>query len=111
MLSRYRCDVCIKIILETGCLSRNELVKSCEICQQAGAACVKTSTGIFSTGADPDDIVLMRSAVGETMDVKASGGIRTYDQTLIMLDAGASKIGTSAGIQIINQALEFKKQG
>ena len=87
----------VKVILETCELSKEEIVTACQLVQQAGAQFVKTSTGFAARGADPDDIKLMRKSVGEAMGVKASGGIRTLDQALSMLEAGANRIGVSAG--------------
>lgn len=87
----------VKVILETCELSKEEIVTACHLVQQAGAQFVKTSTGFAARGADPDDIKLMRKTVGEAMGVKASGGIRTLDQALSMLEAGANRIGVSAG--------------
>ncbi len=87
----------VKVILETCELSKDEIVIACQLVQQAGAQFVKTSTGFAARGADPIDIKLMRETVGPTMGVKASGGIRTLDQALSMLEAGANRIGVSAG--------------
>jgi deoxyribose-phosphate aldolase len=87
----------VKVILETCELSKDEIVTACKLVQQAGAQFVKTSTGFAAKGADPADIRLMRETVGPGMGVKAAGGIRTLDQALAMLDAGANRIGVSAG--------------
>lgn len=91
----------IKVILETGLLSDAEKAKACEIAQKAGAHFVKTSTGFGNGGATVADIRLMRRIVGETMGVKASGGVRDYETALAMIEAGASRIGTSSGIAIV----------
>ena len=87
----------VKVILETSELNKDEIVTACRLVQKAGAHFVKTSTGFTAKGADASDIRLMRDTVGPTMGVKASGGIRTLDQALAMLDAGANRIGVSAG--------------
>ena len=87
----------VKVILETSELSKEEIVTACRLVKQANAHFVKTSTGFSAKGADAADIKLMRDTVGPSMGVKASGGIRTLDQALAMLDAGASRIGVSAG--------------
>ena len=87
----------VKVILETSELSKKEITSACRLVQQGGAHFVKTSTGFSATGADPVDVKLMRDTVGPTMGVKASGGIRTLDQALSMLEAGANRIGVSAG--------------
>lgn len=87
----------VKVILETSELSNDEIVTACRLVQQAGAHFVKTSTGFSAKGADPTHIRLMRDTVGPLMGVKASGGIRTLDQALAMLAAGANRLGVSAG--------------
>ena len=93
--------VSVKVILETGLLSEAEKVKACELALAAGAHFVKTSTGTGHGGATVEDVKLMRSVVGDRMGVKASGGIRTYEQALALVEAGADRIGTSAGVQIV----------
>lgn len=87
----------VKVILETSELSKPEIVTACRLVREGGADFVKTSTGFSARGADPADIRLMRDTVGPAMGVKASGGIRTLDQALAMLSAGANRIGVSAG--------------
>ncbi len=92
----------LKVILETCLLTDDEKVKACEISKKAGADFVKTSTGFSTGGATVDDIRLMRNAVGPDMGVKASGGIHNSAEALAMAEAGASRIGASAGIEILN---------
>jgi len=93
----------VKVILETAALTENEKLLACRIARDAGAAFVKTSTGFHpSGGASVDDVSLLRSAVGPTVGVKASGGIRSLADALAMLDAGANRIGTSASEAIIS---------
>ena len=87
----------VKVILETCELSKEEIVTACRLVKAAGAQFVKTSTGFAAKGADATDIRLMRETVGPDYGVKASGGIRTLDQALAMLEAGANRIGVSAG--------------
>ena len=87
----------VKVILETCELSKDEIVTACHLVQAAGAQFVKTSTGFAAKGADATDIRLMRETVGPDFGVKASGGIRNLDQALAMLEAGANRIGVSAG--------------
>jgi len=87
----------VKVILETSRLSRDEKVAACALSQAAGAAWVKTSTGYAGSGATVEDVALLRASVGPSMGVKASGGIRTADDALRMVRAGADRIGTSAG--------------
>ena len=87
----------VKVILETCELSKEEIVTACRLVKSAGAQFVKTSTGFAAKGADAADIRLMRETVGPDYGVKASGGIRNLDQALAMLEAGANRIGVSAG--------------
>ena len=91
----------VKVILETCLLTDEEKVKACQLSKKAGAAFVKTSTGYSSGGATAHDVALMRAAVGPDMGVKASGGVRTYEDAVAMIEAGASRLGASAGVKII----------
>ena len=91
----------VKVILETALLMDDEKVRACEIAQRAGADFVKKSTGFGPGGAKVEDVVLMRKTVGEEMGVKASGGVRNYETAVAMIQAGASRIGTSAGVKIV----------
>jgi len=90
-----------KVILETGLLDRGEKLRACALAERARADFVKTSTGFGHGGATIDDIRLMRDAVGDRLGVKASGGIRTRQDALAMLAAGASRIGASASVAIV----------
>ncbi|OCG19882.1 deoxyribose-phosphate aldolase [Gilliamella sp. App2-1] len=92
----------LKVILETCLLSKDEIVKVCEICKQIGVAFVKTSTGFSVSGATVEDVKLMRDTVGNEMGVKASGGIRDRQTAEKMVQAGASRLGASAGIAIVS---------
>jgi deoxyribose-phosphate aldolase len=92
----------VKVILETGLLTDEEKVLACRLAREAGAAFVKTSTGFGPGGATEADIKLMRETVGEGMGVKASGGIRDAASALVMIKAGANRLGTSAGVAIVN---------
>lgn len=94
----------VKVILETCLLTDDEKILACKIAQDAGAAFVKTSTGFNKGGATVHDVVLMRKTVGDTMGVKASGGVRTLEDALSLIDAGASRIGASASVGIITPA-------
>ncbi|MEE1108120.1 MAG: deoxyribose-phosphate aldolase [Macrococcus canis] len=94
-------DVTTKVIIETALLTDEEKVKACEIAKAQGADFVKTSTGFSTGGATKEDIALMRKAVGPDMGVKASGGVRSYEDVMAMIDAGATRIGASAGVQIL----------
>jgi len=96
----------VKVIMETCYLTGDEKAAVCEMCIRAGAAFVKTSTGFGSGGATVEDVRLLRQAVGRKLGVKAAGGIRTYADACAMLDAGADRLGTSAGVQILAEAPE-----
>ena len=91
----------VKVILETCLLTDDEKIKACEISKKVGADFVKTSTGFSTGGATVEDIVLMRKTVGPHMGVKASGGVRDYETAATMINAGATRIGASAGIAIV----------
>jgi deoxyribose-phosphate aldolase len=94
-------DAEVKVILETCLLSKEEIVKACELAVQAGADFVKTSTGFSTGGATAEDVALMRTTVGEKAQVKASGGIRDIQKAKEMIAAGADRLGTSASIAIV----------
>ena len=96
----------VKVIIETCLLNKEEIIKACEIAKKAGADFVKTSTGFSTGGATVEDVQLMRKVVGESMGVKASGGIRDYDTAIKMINAGANRIGASASVKIVNSALD-----
>ncbi|HDS08600.1 MAG TPA: deoxyribose-phosphate aldolase [Firmicutes bacterium] len=91
----------VKVILETGLLNQEEKVAGCLLSKAAGADFVKTSTGFGPGGATAEDIFLMRTVVGKEMGVKASGGVKDYKTAKEMIDAGATRIGASAGVKII----------
>lgn len=98
-------DVCgnkvLKVILETCLLTDEEIVRACELSKKAGADFVKTSTGFSKGGATVEAVSLMRKTVGPVMGVKASGGVKTHEDLIKMVEAGASRIGTSSGVTII----------
>lgn len=98
----------VKVILENGYLSDDEKRRVCVLSVEAGAAFVKTSTGFGASGATVQDVRLMRAAVGDAARVKAAGGIRTYRDAAAMLEAGADRLGTSAGITILAEARDAK---
>ena len=91
----------LKVILETCLLNEEEIVRACRDCMKGGADFVKTSTGFSTGGAETKTVALMRRTVGETMGVKASGGIRTAEDFCRMVDAGANRIGSSSGAAIV----------
>ena len=96
--------VVLKVIIETCLLTDDEKAKACEIAQNAEADFVKTSTGFSTGGATPEDLILMRKAVGPRMGVKASGGIKDFETAAAMIAAGATRIGAGAGVAIVNGA-------
>lgn len=93
----------VKVIIETCYLEDEEKRMACECAMRAGAAFVKTSTGFGSGGATVEDIKLMKTVVGDTLKVKASGGIRNFEDAKAMILAGADRIGASAGIKILDE--------
>ncbi|NPD66222.1 deoxyribose-phosphate aldolase [Lichenicola cladoniae] len=93
----------LKVIIETCLLTDAEKRLACELSVQAGADFVKTSTGFSTSGATIEDVALMRSVVGPSLGVKASGGVRTLEAAHAMIAAGANRIGTSSGIALVTQ--------
>lgn len=91
----------VKVIIETCYLTDDEKRKACELSMEAGADFVKTSTGFGSAGATSHDVKLMKEVVGDKLEIKASGGIRDYETSMEMIKAGATRLGASAGIKII----------
>ena len=91
----------LKVILETCLLTKEEIVKACQLAAAAGADFVKTSTGFSTGGASVEDVALMRQTVGPDMGVKASGGVRSPEDFNAMIEAGASRIGTSSGVLLL----------
>lgn len=92
----------VKVILENCLLEKDEIAAACRICKRAGADFVKTSTGFNKSGATVEDVRLMRETVGPDMGVKAAGGIRDHAAAAAMVNAGASRIGASESIKIVN---------
>jgi deoxyribose-phosphate aldolase len=95
-----------KVIIETGYLSEAEIIRACKIAEEAGADFVKTSTGIANQGAQEKRISLMKKNLSPTIGVMACGGIRTYGQVMDMVEAGALRIGTSSGVEIMKELEE-----
>lgn len=91
----------LKVIIETCLLTDEEKITACKLSKEAGADFVKTSTGFSTHGATVEDVKLMRETVGEDMGVKASGGIRDRETALKMVEAGATRLGVSAGVEIV----------
>ncbi|WP_019138249.1 deoxyribose-phosphate aldolase, partial [Peptoniphilus timonensis] len=94
----------LKVILENCLLTKEEIVKACEISDEAGADFVKTSTGFSTSGADSSDVALMKKSVSDRVKVKASGGIRDYKKSLEMIENGADRLGVSAGVKIYKES-------
>lgn len=94
----------VKVIIETALLTRSEKILACLLSRAAGANFVKTSTGFAASGATPEDVELMRRVVGLDLGVKASGGVRSLADARAMLAAGASRLGTSSGIKIVQES-------
>ena len=95
-------DKLVKVIIETCLLTDGEKVKACQLAVAAGADYVKTSTGFSTAGANIADVTLMRKTVGPNIGVKAAGGTRSYADAEAFIKAGATRIGTSAGVAIVN---------
>ena len=94
-------NITLKVILETCLLSKEEIVKACELSVNAGADFVKTSTGFSTSGATVEDVALMKKTVGDKAEVKASGGVRSKEDLDAMVAAGATRIGASSGVVIM----------
>ena len=94
-------NIIVKVILETCYLTKDEIKNACICAKNAGADFVKTSTGFGTGGATVEDVSLMKETVGSSMEVKASGGIRDYETAIKMIEAGATRLGTSSGISIV----------
>lgn len=94
----------LKVIIETAYLSDPEIEKACKLCADAGADFVKTSSGFAPSGAKVENIVLMKKNLPDHVGIKASGGVKTIDQALALIEAGATRIGTSSGLTIIGSS-------
>ena len=93
---------CVKVIIETSLLNQDEKALACNIVMESGAAFVKTSTGFSSPGATLEDVRLIKKVVGDRVGIKASGGIKTKNEALKLIEAGSTRIGTSRGVEIIS---------
>ena len=93
----------LKVIIETCLLSEEEKIRACNLAQKAGADFVKTSTGFSTGGATVEDVRLMRETVGDSMGVKASGGLHTREMAEALAAAGANRLGTSATLAIVEE--------
>ncbi len=97
----------VKLIIETGLLTEDEKVLACQLATKAGVDFVKTCTGMTRGQAAVEDIRLIKANVDPEMEIKASGGIRTYEQAIALIEAGATRIGTSSGIAIMEGSKQF----
>lgn len=97
-------DKHLKVIIEACLLTEEEKIRACQLSVKAGADFVKTSTGFSTSGATVEDVALMRKTVGPNVGVKAAGGIRDYETAMKMIEAGANRLGCSAGIAIVQGA-------
>ena len=102
--------IILKVILETSQLSPREIVAGCKIAEAAKADFVKTSTGFNGKGASQENVRLMKTVVGDSMKVKASGGVKTVNDCVVMMEAGAERIGASSGVAIMEEARSPLKQ-
>lgn len=93
----------VKVIIETCLLTDDEKIMACKLAKEAGADFVKTSTGFSKGGATAADIALMKYVVGSSVGVKASGGVRTYEDAALLIESGADRIGASASVKIVNK--------
>ena len=100
----------VKVIIETSLLNEEEKVKACLLAKEADADFVKTSTGFAGGGATVEDVALMRRVVGPDMGVKASGGVHTFEEAKSLVEAGATRIGASAGVKIVQGEKAEKKE-
>ncbi|MEY4648333.1 MAG: hypothetical protein RL009_749 [Actinomycetota bacterium] len=96
-------DCSIKVIFETALLTADQIVKACELTEEAGADYVKTSTGFASAGATLENVRLMKATVGDRLKVKSSGGVKTLDQLIDFMDAGVSRSGCSATASVMSE--------
>ena len=97
----------LKVILETGALTRDEIVRGARLAMEAGARWIKTSTGFGPRGASVEDVKLLKETVGDTGFIKAAGGIRDLKTVEAMVRAGASRVGTSHGVSIVQEYLQL----
>jgi deoxyribose-phosphate aldolase len=106
-MAEYNKHINIKIVIENGSLVKDEVKKVCKIVEEAGADFIKTSTGFGVRGVELDDVRLIREVVTRNIGVKAAGGIKTFKDAQALIDAGATRIGTSSGLNIIEEYIEL----
>jgi deoxyribose-phosphate aldolase len=106
-MAEYNKHINVKIVIENSSLTKEEVKKVCKIVEESGADFIKTSTGFGVRGVELDDVRLIREVVTRNIGVKAAGGIRTFKDAQALIDAGATRIGTSSGINIIEEYVEL----
>jgi deoxyribose-phosphate aldolase len=106
-MAEYNKHINVKIVIENGSLTKEEVKKVCKIVEDSGADFIKTSTGFGVRGVELDDVRLIREVVTRNIGVKAAGGIKTFKDAQALIDAGATRIGTSSGINIIEEYVEL----
>jgi len=106
-MAEYNKHINVKIVIENGSLTKEEVKKVCKIVEESGADFIKTSTGFGVRGVELDDVRLIREVVTRNIGVKAAGGIRTFKDAQALIDAGATRLGTSSGINIIEEYVEL----
>ena len=106
-MAEYNKQINIKIVIEAGALDKEEIKKICKIVEVSGADFIKTATGFGNRGAELDDVRLIREVVTKNIGVKAAGGIRTFKDAQALIDAGATRLGTSSGLNIIDEYVEL----
>ncbi len=94
---------CVKVIIETCLLTDDEKVRACLAAKKAKATFVKTSTGFSTGGSTPEDVKLMKDTVGAELEVKAAGGVRSFEDMIAVVNAGATRIGTSSGVRLVKE--------
>ncbi|HPN37452.1 MAG TPA: deoxyribose-phosphate aldolase [Melioribacteraceae bacterium] len=109
VLTAKKHNAVCKVILETALLTDEEKIKACLICKEAKADFVKTSTGFSKGGATAADIALMKYVVGSSVGVKASGGVRSYEDAALLIESGADRVGASASVKIVNKEINKDK--
>ncbi|MBM3706229.1 MAG: deoxyribose-phosphate aldolase [Actinobacteria bacterium] len=106
-MAEYNKQINIKIVIEAGALEKEEIKKVCRLVEESGADFIKTSTGFGTRGAELDDVRLIREVVTRNIGVKAAGGIKTFKDAQALIDAGATRLGTSSGLNIIEEYIEL----
>jgi len=106
-MAEYNKHINIKIVIEAGAMEKNEIKKICKIVEELGADFIKTSTGFGARGVELDDVRLIREVVTRNIGVKAAGGIKNFKDAQALIDAGATRLGTSSGLNIIEEYIEL----